>query len=1318
MYIANGADYQKFSAPNPTVNASKVGIAEPQDPCEAGPAAQNFVEILSPGNSWNTAGTASGWFSSNRSADTVVTAQFDPSSPFQEGSTHGATPPRWSVQVSPGQQYQVGEILYFTQTATVTTISTIIEQVIPPLSVPMTVQALYPTQTSFPSITVVVLQNITGPGKFKPVSNESGQALPTEEVIAQLQRGALIQIGTETTYVRSVTSGPDNQICVEVFLNNTHAVGEMVIGLPTIVVNGITDAAYMVPGTNIVGDGNNQAPGPGGPGFVQNFAVTTGVGTLTSGPPGGGPTGTIIARPTTFLNGWGPNAHVGAYELTVNQSFGWGLNPDTTRTYNNPGNAFDGNISTFASATETHGHHYYGCIWSFPVTPTGSSLVLNINSQVLSSAQLGGGTVQGDIKRSSGIWYSLDAGVTWIQIYNVGYVNVPNFNGRAQQWDSVPLPAGQIISNIQVMAFMDSHDDQGHYVYEINISQGAASIGINTGIYQVEDYLHFSVLVDQLQNLTELKLQFDISDGTFNSNYYYYSVRPSDLVPATQNTVTQLGAIQAVMQETQVNAQTLPLNLSISQPTVAGASQWSEIWTPISGLTRVGGDATKTLATINAVQILVNAANTINVAVSSIAFVGGGQPDVGDVGEPCRYRVIPYSSVTGAKGNPSPDMRYGVTARRQQVQVTIPSSVYLGGDAQIDTWLIYRWGGTITQWRWIGQTAAVPAGTTWQDNYDDAAASAGNPLEFDNFEPWPSVDVPFNNFALNLVGFYADVNVSPPGNVARFLPGNLVLIGGTTAFTLRKRPFLPFGTGTLYRFEFNECTAGIFAQGFGVNVPLQIYEPEISRQFLPYMWGPDANGVVFACGDPLRPGTLYGSKPYAPDSAPDSYNQEICPPSEPLLGGIIIDGLSYVASSERWWALYPQLDNPAQRYAPQQAPLVRGLLSPYGASTDGKEIFWWAGDGLWSSTKGSLIDEDLYTLFPHEGIVGAPAVYGTPPLGRTQNPPDYSRAGTFRLTYWNDYVYAVYQDSSGAYSNLIYDTRRDCWAVDQYAVPVSTFFQPFQPSGTLLTSTALYPEIIMGDTSGQVLQQQTLTNDNGTPISCLLARFEFDGGDNRAPKQWGDMFIDGRISAVAGLNATPMSLSAPVASGTVNIPAAPNRQRNSIGMGPNPVTSDFMGCLFSWTDDFLTQTTDTVLYIWSPSYSILPARLGGATASGGTGSGGFTTFGTSFTLPGYGHIGWVSLAYISNSPITMNITTYDGQSPQTVTLPSTGGQLQKTLFRVSANKGQLFRFAFSSPGQFQIFNDDSDIMVGAWERTGPYADVKTFEVPVVDSAPL
>src|SRR5262249_35503320 len=81
MYIANAADYQKFSAPNPTVVASKVGIAEPQSACEAAQVAQIFTEVLSPGGNWNTGGTASAWSFGNRSSDIVVHAINDPVNP-------------------------------------------------------------------------------------------------------------------------------------------------------------------------------------------------------------------------------------------------------------------------------------------------------------------------------------------------------------------------------------------------------------------------------------------------------------------------------------------------------------------------------------------------------------------------------------------------------------------------------------------------------------------------------------------------------------------------------------------------------------------------------------------------------------------------------------------------------------------------------------------------------------------------------------------------------------------------------------------------------------------------------------------------------------------------------------------------------------------------------------------------------------------------------------------------------------------------------------------------------------------------------------
>jgi hypothetical protein len=1281
MYIANAADYQKFSAPDPTVVASKVGIAEPQDSCEAAQIAQQFTEVLSPGGTWNTAGTASAWSSGDRSTDIVVTALNDPVSPFKEGGIHGATPPRWSVQVSPTVQYQRGEIVYFNGSPA---LITIVEEVIAPLSISMTVQAIY-YKSGPPGVAVVVLQGITSPGKSTPQDNQSGVILNNIDVIAQLVRGALVSIGGETTFVRSVTSGPDNQICIECFLNNVHAIGEIVIGLPTIIVNDVQNATSVIAGTPIIGDQGN----------VENFTVGAGVGTLTTGPAGGGPTGTIIANATSSLNGWGPNAHVGAYEMGINQNFGWGLDPSTTSGYTNPNNVGDGNTTTFADATGQHTHTYYGSIWGFTAGVAQSNMVLNINSRVLANGD-DGFTVT---KRSAGIWYSLDNSVTWNQIYNMGpELPSPQPLSRPQQWDSVPLPANQDITQVQVMAFTDSHDDMVHYVYEINISAGAASIGVDTGAYQEDDYLHFSVLTDDPTNLIELKLQFDVADGTFLDNYYYTSVRPSDLVPVTANTVSQLGAIQSIVSQTQTNQEAQAVGLNISNPSVAGDGQWTEIWIPISELTRIGGDQTKTLANINSVQIVVNALATIRVAVSSIAFVGGGQPDVGQIGEPYRYRVRPRSSVTGAIGNPSPDMRYGVSAVRQPVQIDLPSAAY---DTQIDRWDIFRFGGSITSWRFLGSVDV--SHTSFEDNYFDDAAEVGEVLDFDNFEPWPSIDLPLNATATTIVGTEAEITIPSPTLALRYLPGNIVNLGGQSSYTLRKRPTLI--SGTTYLFEFDECTVGFNQGTISDNGQVSIYEPALARQFLPYMWGPDVNGTVFAVGDPLRPGTIYTAKPSNPDSAPDSYNQELTSPAEPLLGGEVLDGLSFVGSSERWWALYPQLNNPEQRYNPVQQPLPRGLAAPWGHATDGQQIYWWAKDGIWASREGSLTDDDLYNIFPHEGVDGVAVSYGPPVLGRTVQPPDYSRAGTFRLVYDNYYLYAIYQDSTGTYDMLVYDIRRKAWSVDVYPNPISAMYASEQQSGTLQTAGTSYSELLMADTAGLVYSQTPLANDNGTPITPTIATNEFDGGDLRAPKQWGDYFIDSLSASAAGISVQPMSLGAPVAPATT-IPNGAGRQQTPLSVS-GVVVSQFMGLFLTWTDDFSVQVNPTRLHIWDISFQVQPARTIA-----------WTTFGTSFGMEGYCHIREVVLAFVSTADITLTITSYDGQSPLPITIPSSAGQYQKVLFPVSANKGQLYRFQMTCTESFQIFNEDCEIRCGGWSRQTPYSHMKSFSGDVVSPAPL
>jgi hypothetical protein len=1289
MYIANGADYQKFSAPESNVvTASKVGIAEPQTGCEAAPVAQTFTEILSPGGTWNTGGTGSAWTSGDRSADIIVSSFNDPVNPIPEGGIHPSVPPRWSLETSPTVQYQRGEVLYLNGSPA---LITIIEEVIPPLAISMTIQAIYYNPGPL-GRAVVALQGVTSPSKSQPVQNQSGSSLPPSETIAQLKRGAIVQVGTEKVYVESVTAGPTGQLCFEAVFGVLHAAGETVIGLPTIVINGVQNASSVLPATPIIGDQGN----------VETFTIGTGIGTLTTGPAGGGPTGTVISTPVVSLNGWGPNAHVGAYEMGIDQNFGWGLNPDTTYPYTDPTFVSDGDSNTFAWNPGFHSHKYWGCVWAFTSGTSQSGMVLNILSQALTNDEIntipGHGTdvTPSGNKRSSGIWYSLDNSVTWNQIYNQGQ----NFGGaRAKQWDSIPLPASQDITQVQVMAFSDAHDDQVQYVFEINITAGAASIGVDTGAFQDNDYLHFSVNVDNPANLAEMRLQFDVSDGTFLSNYYMTGVRPSDLVAATtaSTPITLLAATQAIVSETNTYQGAGALNLTPSTPSVAGDGQWTEIWLPISALTRIGGDQTKTLANLNSVQVYVNATATVRVSISSIIFVGGSQPDIGDIGEPYRYRVRPRSKVTGAKGNPSPEMRYGVIAHRQPVQVNLPSAAY---DTQIDTWDMFRFGGSVTSWRYIGSISSTK--TSFQDDYSDEAAQAGDALEFDNLEPWPSIDFPLNATASTVVGTIAVVTIPSPTLVLRYLPGNLVNLGGQSTYTLRSRPTNISGDD--YLFEFVECTAGFNQGAISDNGQTNIYEPAIARQFLPYMWGPDVNGTVFAVGDPLRPGTLYFSKGNNPDSAPDAFNQELVTPSEPLMGGLVLDGLSFVSSTERWWALYPQPTNPLQRYNPVQQPIPRGLAAPFGCCTDGSQIFFWAKDGIWSTGKGSLTDEDLYNLFPHDGVPGQSQTYGPPALAHTVLPPDYSRAGTFRLTYCNYYLYATYQDANGIYNTLVLDTRRNAWCVDLYGTQVCRFYHPEQQAGTLLTNSTRYPELQMADIQGRVSIQTPLSNDLDGGIQVLLATFEDPSGDLRAPKQWGDVFVD--ATCPAGMTINMMSQAVQVGP-PLTVAVSPTRSRQPVSVGNAIITSAFMGLYFSWTDDFTTQTSQTILYIWQTTFVIQPAP----TIQ-------WQTLGTSFGMQGYGHIGQIAMAYISTADITLQITSYDGQSPLPIILPTSAGVYVKTLFRVSANKGQLYAFAASSTAPFQFFMEDCEIAVGPWARQDPYTVIKSFLSGPVDGAPL
>lgn len=886
------------------------------------------------------------------------------------------------------------------------------------------------------------------------------------------------------------------------------------------------------------------------------------------------------------------------------------------------------------------------------------------------------------------------------------------------------------------------------------------------GVPQENDLLHISITAvadpgSIVQDLIQFRVAIDIDDGTFERNTLYYPVSTSLLgaaantgtpgqqtspQPTSQFTTSQILATNKTMYDAiyealrqhgydaasvlnprnaiSINPSTGEVQIfgpngrmiSLNVPLAAGVGIYTELIVSLSSLQRTGLNHALTLANAVAVQIAVITSGTYTIGFGGIWVGGGGQPDTGSTGSPYYYRAIGRSSITGARSNPSPAMRYGVTPRCQPVWVQLPKlpqEPLADGtsidDAQVDTWDIYRYGGTITSWRFIG---SAHANDQWyRDNIFDAAAFGGSEMETDNYEPWPTVDIPWHpslvtNVIGTIVNIFGDASAFP-ASIHRWLAGTLITLNLNTAYTLWNRPVPIAGGWQLQLLE---------AAGAMTNPDLFVGEPVVADQNLPYLIGPDAKGVMFACGDPFRPGSFQGSKPNNPDATPNDV-YDLVAPSEPLLGGEILDGIPVIASSRRWWMLQPALGGSAQ-WNPTETVAGRGLAAPWGHCTDGKAIYFWAKDGIYAMVPGGpaqpLTTGDIGNLFPQgeTGITqGTDVVYA----GYTIHAPDYTYVASFRLSVMDSMLRAHYVDRTATRRTLVLDMTPGsdgqpamAWSLDEYADPISASFQPAQPPATLLSLSPrkLYEESYFADTNGGVWQETDLHNDGPSPIPAWLATPEFDGGDERVRKEWLDSMID--IWSPSGGTLTPVS-NAHLMEGGGPIPTENDRTQHLIPLTieagepghdePEPQPPD-LGLLFQWEDDFrvIPPAYDglihpTTLYKWTQEWIAQPVEIK-------TWESDWTSFGDC-GLGCYVFIYRLRIPYEAEAPVTLRMETNDGVSPKPIILPATGGEYQKVEFVPTANKGLLYQFTATSDGNFAFIDNAMEVIVCAWSRTGP-----------------
>ncbi len=488
--------------------------------------------------------------------------------------------------------------------------------------------------------------------------------------------------------------------------------------------------------------------------------------------------------------------------------------------------------------------------------------------------------------------------------------------------------------------------------------------------------------------------------------------------------------------------------------------------------------------------------NTVNLLPIATNVITGAQ-----------YRYVYRSSATGATSNPSP-------ASAQQAASVLANTISATAstDPQVDKIDFYRIDSALTNFTYVG--TGPNSNAPFSDQLLDAAIVANPVLQFDNFEPFPTIDLPRSG----------TVNVGANGAVTwfsgdlfniRWLPGTIVTIGSSganpnqgTAFTLYNRP----SDNRHMLVSTQQIVGGAVQSVFppqGSNLFYFITQPNLAAQPLAYLWGPTDNiSFFFACGDNLRPGTLYWCKGNNPDSAPETNSQDVTSPSEPLQNGCIVNGIGMVFSTERAWLIFPNFFNAlstvsgtlGSTWTLQESISDRGLYLQRCLCVDGgRDVYFRTKDGISVSHGGqgaeSITDEDLYNLFPHEGFTPTPVVRG--PF--IVYPPDDTQPLLQKLNAANGYIYYDYValvNGISVVQTLVYSTLTKGWVRDVYQYPTILHILEEGPgiNGTLTSNN-----------DGTV---RPLTRVGGETGCVIFLTGAYNAGDTRNQKHWGDLYIE------------------------------------------------------------------------------------------------------------------------------------------------------------------------------------------------------------------
>jgi hypothetical protein len=554
----------------------------------------------------------------------------------------------------------------------------------------------------------------------------------------------------------------------------------------------------------------------------------------------------------------------------------------------------------------------------------------------------------------------------------------------------------------------------------------------------------------------------------------------------------------------------------VSRQLALGNNVWLTLECRVGDLIRVGGDQTLTLGAIDAAAIwaqILGTDSAVTLEFSDVYVIGGYGPEVSQTLPPYVYRYSYRSTITGARSNPSPPMRAGVTPRRQRVNLEATPST----DTQVDIVDWWRFGGALARWAHVGTSlndpAVSPAVNPFDDDRADKAIDGGERIRSDLFQPWPTTDLPRSG-TCDVAGTAVE-RVSGDLFDTAWSADTLIVVNGIPTQLYRS----PSSTSRL------EVVDNV---GSGTGVPFTLPSPTLLAQPMPVLFGGPINNIWFhfGCGDPNNPGTLHWTHGNDPDASSDVNTVIVTSASEPLMNGWIDDGIPYVFSSKRLYRILP-IFSALATFQVVETNCSRGLWTRWGFAPHPEGgAFFIRKDGIWFTRGGSdailVTQPDLSVLFGQDGT-DAEAI-------RNLTPVDFTDTNRLRLAIVGRLLYFDYVDTAGEGHTLVMDLRTKAWTPDAYLETGS----PLVPTGVTVRESEQGQEVydhILALENDQ-LYQYTLakTTDVLTDINWAIWTPWAHGEDPRAWKQWGDAVLDFNPgTSDAGITVTPVIDNANVA---------------------------------------------------------------------------------------------------------------------------------------------------------------------------------------------